>query len=129
MCPHCDRPAELEPSNNVYPCSNVDYGWFWVCWLCEARIGCHKGTSWPLGTLAGSELRAARRRAHQVFDSLRRAKMRKEGVGRKVARRAGYRWLAKELSLKGSECHIAMFDLEKRQQVVDVCIPYLRLKD
>lgn len=67
ICPYCERPAEfLASSARVY--HGRDYGPVWACLPCAAWVGCHKGTTQPLGRLANAELRKAKMAAHAAFD-------------------------------------------------------------
>ena len=123
ICPYCGNSSELADSAEVY---RKSYGPIYICRPCNAWVGCHKGTETPLGRLANAELRTMKKKAHAAFDPLWRAKIRKEGVSKKRARGAGYKWLAKQLGVRFEDCHIGMFDEETCQRVVDVCSPYLK---
>lgn len=78
---------------------------------CRVSVGCHKGTTKPLGTPAGPELKAARIRAHAAFDALWK------GPGAKMRRKDAYRWLSERMGLDPSETHIGMFDAEQCELV------------
>jgi len=65
-------------------------------------VGCHFGTSRPLGRLADHRLRSARRAAHAAFDPLWR--------GGPMTRAAAYRALADSLGLPRGDCHIGGMD-------------------
>jgi len=58
----------------------------WLCLACGARVGCHPGSTAPLGTPASRELRALRVEAHALFDPIWES-------GR-VTRHVAYAWLA-----------------------------------
>ena len=61
-CPYCGAPVLLKDSNYVYH-NNKNYGKMWVCSNypeCDAYVGCHPGTTIPLGRLADSALRKAK---------------------------------------------------------------------
>lgn len=106
-CGYCARPAEFVRGADLHPHRPeiVDRG-FWRCVPCAAWVGCHPGTTSPLGSLADARLRSARMRAHDAFDALWR------GEDARMTRKQAYAWLASELGVKSSECHIAMFDAE-----------------
>lgn len=118
-CPYCGRRAKLVDSKEVY---GQSHGLIWLCRTCDARVGVHPESSQfkPLGTLANAETRAWRQRAHDAFDPLWRAKMRKEGCNRSKARQAGYEWLAQQLDIPIEECHIGMMDADMCQRVIAV---------
>lgn len=103
ICPYCKKEAEfLEDSASVY---GSNYGPLWVCRPCDARVGCHRGTPLPLGTLANDELRRKRRYAHSIFDPIWRL--------RRKSRREAYESLAKGLAIDLKDCHIGHFDLPR----------------
>lgn len=111
-CPYCGNMAHLVSGSIIYPKrSDLAFLKFWLCsddshqW---AYVGCHKGTSVPLGRLADSELRRAKSRAHLAFDHLWRDKH--------MSRTAAYLWLAETLNIPRVECHIGMFDLNLCQR-------------
>lgn len=125
VCPYCGKAARhLANSSPVY--GGTDYGPVWVCWPCDAWVGCHKGGTGttPLGRLADKELRRAKVAAHAAFDPLWRAKMRREGCSQGEARSAAYRWLSEQLGLPRKETHIGMFDVAMCARVVAACAPY-----
>ena len=69
-CPYCGSRARLVDSTAIYGRS---YGMTWVCERypsCGAYVGCHPGTTTPLGRLADKKLRAAKKAAHAAFDPL-----------------------------------------------------------
>jgi len=72
----------------------------------------------PLGLLAKRETREARIEAHRSFDYL----WKDNGATRGQA----YAWLAKQLGLSKSRCHIGEFDEEQCRRVVEVCREWQR---
>lgn len=121
-CPDCQGKVTLhQRSDHVY---RRDYGPIWQCKECKAYVGCHKGTTEPLGRVADAGLRRAKNAAHKAFDPLWERKIRTQGVAKKKARSAGYAWLAEQLGVHGDHCHIGMFDEAMCQKVVEVCAPY-----
>jgi ssDNA-binding Zn-finger/Zn-ribbon topoisomerase 1 len=130
ICPYCDSEAVLESSLTVY---QKDHGMIYICSnypICDAYVGCHKGTDQPLGRLADKELRFWKMKAHKYFDVLWKAKlikMRKESgykYKKGYARGAAYKWLANELGIKKKHCHIGLMDVNTCQQVAEICYPY-----
>lgn len=120
VCPYCGADTVLIKGSLLYG-SNSDASDlnFWICWPCDAYVGCHRGDSegWdcgtkPLGTPAKKELRMARAELHGSFD-----KLWTEG---RMRRTNAYSWLAKRLGISVDECHIGMFDVDtcKRAMVV-----------
>lgn len=125
ICPYCGNPAEFfETSHEFYRCY-ADLGPMWACRRCQAWTGCHKGTKIPLGSLANWILRGARIEAHKAFDPLWEAKV-KRGMPKHEARARGYRWLAEQLGIPASECHIGKMDEQTCKRVRQICAPYKR---
>lgn len=120
-CDYCGRDAELVSGEVIYPHRpDLFAKQFWRCAPCEAFVGCHEagngygdGTR-PLGRLANFELRRAKMRAHAAFDPLWKAKG--------MRRREAYAWLAKQMGIDPSQCHIGMFDVERCQEVVGIVV-------
>ena len=86
-CRYCNGNVSIKDSSILYKQS---YGLIHICDSCEAFVGCHKGTSNPLGTLANAELRELRKQAHAVFYSLWKT--------RSMCRGQAYKWLSKQLN-------------------------------
>lgn len=89
---------------------------FYQCQNCNARVGCHKGTTRPLGNLANETLRMKRKETHQIFDSFWRE--------RGMTRTQGYHWMAKKLRLSEQLAHIAQRNalVEKYLWCIDTVI-------
>jgi len=85
---------------------------FWNCDPCKAYVGCHPGTTNPLGRLANSELRKAKQKAHAAFDPIW-----KSG---KLKRKAAYKWLADKIGIAEQNCHIGMMDVYQCLAVVEL---------
>jgi ssDNA-binding Zn-finger/Zn-ribbon topoisomerase 1 len=89
------------------------YGHFYGCekWPdCDYTHGAHPDGA-PMGSPADKETRQARRRAHAAFDTLW------QSGGMK--RREAYRWMQEALGLSEDEAHIAKFDAETCEQLID----------
>ena len=121
LCRYCNAPTVYVDSAEVYRRS---YGMIYLCRPCEAWVGVHKGTDTPLGEVANAELRTWRKKAHAAFAPLWRAKMKREGCSKSVARRKGYQWLSEQLDLPLDNTHIAMFDVDLCKRVVALCEPF-----
>lgn len=117
ICRYCGGVIRLVPAESVYGASTERLGMcgevLYQCQNCNARVGCHKGTTRPLGDVANEILRLKRIEAHQVFDSFWKRKH--------MSRTQGYRWLAQKLQLPESETHIGGFEIDTCQQVIDLC--------
>lgn len=120
-CAYCTGPATFHAtSNHLY---SRDYGPVWHCDPCKAWVGCHPDGK-PLGRLADAELRSAKMVAHNMFEPLIAAKMRRDGCSKSEARNAGYAWLAQQLGIDRRICHIGMFDEAMCKRVEMVCSSY-----
>lgn len=116
-CPYCGQQATQVSGKVIYPHRPDLYDrLFWLCEPCNAYVGCHYGTSRPLGRLANSELRLAKRQAHVAFDKIWQHKH--------LTRRKAYAWLARQMGLTLETCHIGMFDVNQCEQVVRMCAAY-----
>jgi hypothetical protein len=125
LCAECGATAALVGGARIYPHRPDLYAKrFYLC-DCGAYVGCHPGTEVALGRPAGPLTRKARERAHNCFDVLWRRKMRVEGVTQKVARNAGYAWLARELGYEPGKCHIGWMTAEEANRVVRLCDPHV----
>lgn len=115
ICDYCGEPAELVTGAVMYPNRHdLSEKQIYRCVPCKAHVGCHDGTTTPLGRLANASLRKAKQRAHDAFDPLWRGKA-------KGRRSQMYRWLAEQLGIASDDCHIGMFDEETCDRVVQIC--------
>lgn len=109
-CPECGQKPEFKPdSHHLY--QGRDYGPVYEC-PCGARVGCHKGTKVPLGTVANEATRKARKDAHAWFDQLWQDPI------HKLTRKEAYKWLASVVDVDIEDCHIGQFNVE---QCLKVC--------
>jgi len=117
ICPYCSKQAKLVTGDQIYPSwpdlAELNF------YLCDsghesAYVGCHPGTTQPLGSLANKKLRQVRSQAHKVFDPIWKSKQ--------MTRSQAYCWLAERMSISPSECHIGMFDVSQCQKVIQICL-------
>lgn len=114
ICDYCNNEAQLVDGESIYPHRPDLYQLrFYSCVPCNAWVGCHKGTTKPLGRLANAELRQAKIAAHAAFDPLWRSSSQ--------SREGAYKWLAKQLGIPRADCHIGMFNVETCRRVVEIC--------
>lgn len=116
ICPYCHKEAKLVDSIIVYKVRS--YGPIYLC-QCKSGwsyVGCHKGTTKPLGRLADKELREWKKRAHAVFDPIWK--------NRKKKRPDAYKWLAEKLGIERVKCHIGMFNVDMCKKVFEACVDY-----
>lgn len=124
-CPYCGGETRLHPDSSAFY-RGQDYGPVWACVGCGAYVGCHPGTTRPLGRVADAELRRMKMAAHDAFDRLWRRKMQRDQCGKQKARGLAYKWLAGELGIPAKHCHIGYFDSAMCARVVEACAPFLR---
>lgn len=126
LCRYCKGAAELKKKGDRgYPYER-NYGPMWVCEPCKAWVGCHPGTENPLGGLANKELRELKMEAHRFFDPLWKKKIEKEGCSKGFARRAAYKWLAKQMGMNIKLCHIGYMNNEECKRVVEICSKFYK---
>lgn len=117
-CPYCGQQARLVTGNIIYPHRpDLSDKNFWHCAPCDAYVGCHHGTTVPLGRLADAKLRKAKMDAHAVFDTLWRHAPKNQ---RSTARKRAYAWLARELGLPPEDTHIGMMDVDTCMRVIEL---------
>lgn len=126
LCDYCGQQAQLQTGRQVYPHRrDLHDRRFYVCPPCDARVGCHPGTTEPLGRLANAALRQAKQAAHAAFDPLWQDNQsrggRRAGRRRNERRKRAYAWLAEQLGIAEKDCHIGMFDVATCQRVVEIC--------
>lgn len=113
-CPYCDQVSALVTGKVIYPHrQDLHSKKFYHCAPCGAYVGCHPGTEKPLGRLANAELRQAKQAAHREFDPM--------WIGGNLKRSQAYGWLAEQLGIKKTSCHIGEFDVAMCARVVEVC--------
>lgn len=113
-CDYCGKIVNLVTGREIYPHRPDLYAKrFYRCEPCDAYVGCHPGTQTPLGRLANAELREAKKAAHAAFDPFWKSGELKRGKA--------YGWLAKQLRIEQSACHIGMFDVPMCRLVIAIC--------
>ena len=111
-CNYCDKPAERVTGNAIYPHRPDLFGkTFYRCKPCDAYVGCHPGTTEPLGLLANHETRKWRQKAHAAFDPIWK-------TGR-MNRKDAYRALSEALGICEDNCHIGRFEPEMCKRVLE----------
>lgn len=128
-CGECGQPCGLVDGRTVYPTRpDLAEKVIWRCAECGAYVGVHEGTTQPLGAPAGPETRRARERAHGAFDPLWARKMHRDGVSKSEARGAAYQWLAAQLGVAPTDCHIGMMDAATATRAAEICLPFTKTK-
>ena len=102
ICRYCGGVIRRVPGQQVYGDAaamrlKLWNEWFYQCQNCNARVGCHRGTTRPLGNVANEVLRLKRMETHQVFDAYWKGRLPEE------------------------KAHIGGFEMDQCQQVIDIC--------
>ena len=117
ICRYCGGIIKLVPAGEIYGGSTQRLGmegeFVYQCQNCNARVGCHKGTTRALGNVANEVLRLKRMEAHRRFDVLWKSGQ--------MSRTGAYRWLARELHLPDGRAHIGGFEMDQCQKVIGLC--------
>lgn len=105
LCDCCGS-SEVALKNNaeVYGRSFGEWPWIYLCEDCGSYVGLHPLTNIPLGTLADSATREARKASKTPFEALYRS-------GR-MSRSDAYSALAGKLGIPPEKCHFAWFDVD-----------------
>lgn len=116
-CPHCAGAIGLVSNAAIYGREFGEWPFAYLCASadCGAYVGLHPFTALPLGTLATAPMREARKRAKAAFNPLWQS-------GR-MRRAEAYQWLADELGIEASRCHIGMFDVAQCEATVAAIDP------
>ena len=128
-CPYCQNKTELHMDSSIV--YGKDYGPIHLCVcypICDSYVGCHPGTTTPLGRPANKELRYWKKQAHEYFDHLWKTK-KINGIYKKFIpdtsnRKKSYIWLSEQLGLPEERTHIGMFDVKTCKKVVEICKVY-----
>lgn len=116
----CGKPAVLTTGKEVYPHrADLAEKPFYICRPCGAHVGCHPGTTRPLGRLANPQLRLLRMKVHDALDPHWKAL---KGKTRKLGqvRRGVYQRLASGMNIPERECHVGMFDETQCTRALEV---------
>lgn len=128
-CSYCGQGAELVSGLVIYPRRrDLAEKRFYRCAPCKAYVGCHPGTTRPLGRLANAQLRSAKQIVHALFDPFWLNWPREKG-GRRVGRNKAYARLARELGIDAKDCHVGMFDLQTCERAAAVVRTWGTLND
>lgn len=108
ICPYCNKQAEWVENKEIYGRNYGESYMAYFCRLCNAYVGCHNNTRRPLGTMANSETREWRRRAHDVFDRIWKGR-------KKKFRDVTYKAISREF---GFDVHIGNSDTDMCKKII-----------
>ena len=120
ICKYCGETTELVSSIEIY--KTIDFGKIYLCRKCNAYVGCHKGTTESMGSVANAEERKLRHIAHHWFDALWKNKFKK-------SRYNAYSWLSLRMNLNKNITHMGLFDKEDCLKVIKICSDYIRARN
>lgn len=111
ICPYCHGKSKYVTSKEIY--GHDKYGHFYLCKKCNAYVGTHKSNpELALGRLANSELRLAKKQAHDSFDRLWK--------DFSSDRHECYLWLSGQLNIPFNYTHIGMFNVATCKKVKEL---------
>jgi len=114
-CPYCGSRAVIRDGKYVYG----EGSWIkhvYVCSrypLCDSYVGVHEESGLPKGTLANSELRNKRIRAHKAFDAIWKKRI--------MDRDTAYRWMCDKFCLTMRQAHIGNFSEYMCDCLIEEC--------
>ena len=110
-CPYCGHDVVLTTNDEIYGKTYGD-GKVYLCRNCRASVGCHPGTTIPLGRMANNELKRLKKLAHTYFDQTWKTK--------KCNRNKCYQILANKIGIPVKECHFGWFDGPQLHQAIKI---------
>ncbi|WP_409967687.1 zinc-finger-containing protein [Bengtsoniella intestinalis] len=117
ICRYCGGTITLANPREVFGDGVTHLGlegeYIYLCRTCNARVGCHRGSTRPLGKVANEVLRLKRRETHQIFDAFWQSHC--------MSRTEAYHWLGQQMGLSDKKAHIGSFEMDQCQQVIDLC--------
>ena len=120
ICKYCGGIVRLIPASAVYGDATQRLGlaheFVYQCQNCNARVGCQKGTTRPLGDVANEVLRLKRMETHRVFDTFWKR--------RHMTRSNAYKWLSEQLDIPREEVHIGGFEMDTCEKLIRLCREY-----
>lgn len=125
ICPYCHTHTKLVNGTIIYPHRyDLRHKQFYLCEDCNAYVGCHGGTTRPLGVPANAELRKARLDTHNKFDRLWKEEnyiprsSTANTKGSRLSRSSAYILLAAHMNLNTKDTHIGQFNIKQCQQAL-----------
>lgn len=109
ICKYCGGVIRLVPASSIYGEATkrlgMEHEFVYQCQNCNARVGCHKGTTDPLGDVA-----------NKVFDAFWK--------GQHMTRSRAYKWLAEQLDIPREDAHIGGFEMDTCEKLIRLCREY-----
>ncbi len=117
-CRFCDGEVTIEENSKIY--NGRTYGswpWIYYCSGCHASVGIHPYTNIPLGTLADSKTKTARKNT--------KAKFQEYMDNFDVSRNQAYEDLAAMMDIDKTTCHFGWFDVDDCMKAEEALIRML----
>lgn len=119
-CVECDGMGRLISGATLLPHRPAEAKKLFYRCDCGAWTRCHEGSGLAMGRPASGATRYLRGKAHEALDAFWALSGRKR-IATGYARKRAYKWLARELGIAPSACHIGWFTAEQCRQVVALC--------
>ena len=120
ICKYCGGVIRLVPATTIYGEATerlgMEHEYIYQCQNCNARAGCHKGTTRPLGDVANEVLRLKRMETHKVFDTFWKSQH--------MTRSRAYKWLSEQMGIPKEEAHIGGFEMDACEHLIQLCRDY-----
>ena len=110
----CSENIKLVPAPKL---KFKNFSQMYVCYDCNASVGCHVNSSLPLGKMADKETRQLRVELHTIFDRLWKSDL--------LSRDKAYCWLARNLEIETEDCHIAWFSKSQLIEAIDLVAKHI----
>jgi hypothetical protein len=112
VCDSCGSSNIAYVENDILYGKNVgNWPYLYFCHECRAAVGCHSGTTFPLGKMGDTETRALRSQCHNAFDPIWKTHI--------VSRSIAYNWLASVLEISPDVCHISWLTKEQLEIAIE----------
>lgn len=113
QCDICGQRTKLCTNVEIYGRPVGEWEWIVLCTnpRCGAYVSTKPGTDKAIGQMATQATKRARIQAHETFDAL---------WSNKKQRSLAYAWLAEKMNLPLNRCHIAQFDYQQCQIVIQL---------
>lgn len=112
-CRYCQGQVKFLNNLHIYGTSFGNWPYVYVCAQCDAYVGVHPNTKIPLGTLANSSLRKARKKAKDAFNPI--------WMSSQMNRSQAYQWLAEQMGIEPSKCHFGWFEENQCKEATEIC--------
>lgn len=117
VCGYCNVKTVKAKGKQIYGPGKFEDLNIFLCMTCKSYVGTHQSSGLALGRVANATLRKKKSETHLAFDPIH-----KKGY---LSRREAYIWLSEQLDISRQYVHIAMFDEETCEKVIELSNNYL----